>query len=85
MIGAGSTEIPPLVHLAAMITFVALVVSFGPKIRTWWRNGCPACLLEDSGGASWTPTPHTCFSWRNPYRDRRGNVYEFGKIVRPAE
>jgi hypothetical protein len=64
--------------------FTALVVAFAnaSRIRHWWRKGCDRCRLEDIGGASWTHTAHTCFSWRNPYRDKHGQVWEFGKKVK---
>jgi hypothetical protein len=68
----------------AGIIFTSLLAAayfVGPSVRRWWRKGCDGCRVEDLG-SQWTHTAHTCFPWRNPYRDKNGNIREFGKIVR---
>lgn len=64
--------------------FAGLTVAFisAPHIRRWWRKGCDACRLEDIGGASWVSTAHTCFRSHSVYRDKGGQVWEFGRKVK---
>lgn len=42
---------------------------------------CDACRIDSMGGQS-VSIPHTCSRSRALYRDRKGDVYEFGKFVR---
>lgn len=63
--------------------FLGVIVAglLARPIRRWWRKGCDRCRLEDIGGVGWAATPHTCFPWRNPYKDSEGNIWEFGKKI----
>lgn len=80
------TDIPPIVHLTLGILFVVVVVKGRKKIRAWWRRGCDRCRLEDTWQKDgWTHIAHTCFPWRNPYRDRKGRLWVFGRRVEEQE
>lgn len=41
----------------------------------------PSRVVRPLLGAAWSHTPHTCFPWRNPYKDRNGDIWEFGRKV----
>lgn len=73
----------PYVGLAFFI-LVGIAMSRAKEIAYWWRKGCDACRLHNIGGATWTATPHTCFWHRNKlYKDRNGQVWEFGRKIEP--
>jgi hypothetical protein len=73
--------VSPQAQLAAFILVVIAAPIVGPRVLRWWRKGCDACRMRNIG----TPTPaanvtHTCFPWRNPYKDRKGNIHEFPRF-----
>lgn len=70
----------PYLGLGFMLGLAVAAVVARP-VRRWWRKGCDRCRLEDIGHTVWSHTPHTCFPWRNPYKDRKGRIWEFGRLV----
>lgn len=63
------------IFLLALVAGCVGVVEFVKRRAA----GCDACRIERDGGRI-TLMPHTCSSARALYRDRKGNVYEFGEL-----
>jgi hypothetical protein len=53
-------------------------------VRRWRINRCEACRLDEDriGEKTRVLIAHTCSKRRALYRDRGGNVVEFGSVVR---
>lgn len=71
---------PPLAGLLFAAGLVA-AFAFYPRVRRWWRKGCDSCRITEMGGNPSSAVAHTCFPWKNPYRDRHGHVWEFGRRI----
>lgn len=62
--------------MSALVGIIAYV-----EVIQWRARKCDACRIEGWGGSR-VLIPHTCWPWRALHRNSKGDVKEFGKIVR---